>query len=204
MLQAAEQRRAWGLKPEHAAFAVVGGYDLPRGKGQREFLRAAALIHRQVPHARFLIVGRGNMASLLQADIAELGLQGKAWLTPWCADMPLAMNALNCLVHPQIGTEAFGLVVLEAFACGKPVIASALDGVPEAFAAGTYGQLVTPESINELGAAMAHWATQPPLSEPERERLHARIVASFSLEAMTGRVLELYRELRGIPASQPK
>ena len=147
---AAAQRQAWGLGPEHFAFGVVGGYDLPRGKGQREFLRAAAQVHAQVPQARFLIIGRGNLKEILEADIAQLGLEGKAWLTPYCRDMPAAMNALDCLVHPQVGTEAFPGVVLEAFACGKPVIASALDGIPEAFAAGNYGRLVPPEDVAAL------------------------------------------------------
>ena len=64
-------------------FAVVGGYDLPRGKGQREFLAAAARIHQKIPQARFLIIGRGSMAEMLRADIARLGLTGKAWLTPY-------------------------------------------------------------------------------------------------------------------------
>jgi len=73
------------------------------------------------------------MAETLRADIARLGLAGKARLTPYCDNMPAAMNAIDCLVHPQIGTEAFGLVLCEAFACGRPVIASALDGIPEAF-----------------------------------------------------------------------
>ncbi len=71
------------------------------------------------------------------------------------------MNAIDCLVHPQIGTEAFGLVVLEAFACGKPVIASALDGIPEAFAVANFGQLVKPESVEELAGAMLTWAQRP-------------------------------------------
>jgi glycosyltransferase involved in cell wall biosynthesis len=70
-----------GLKPGDYAFAVVGGYDLPRGKGQREFLAAAARIHQKIPQARFLIIGRGSMAERLQADIERLGLTGKAWLT---------------------------------------------------------------------------------------------------------------------------
>jgi glycosyltransferase involved in cell wall biosynthesis len=127
-IAAAAQRTEWGLAPEHFAFATIGGYDLPRGKGQREFLLAAKSVCESIPRARFLIVGRGNMKQILEADIARLDLTGKAWLTPYCRDMPAAMNALDCLVHPQVGTEAFPGVVLEAFACGKPVIASALDG----------------------------------------------------------------------------
>ena len=136
------QRREWNLSPEHFVFVVAGAYSLPRGKGQREFLQAAAQIHKKISNARFLIVGRGNMKTILENDIEQLGLNGKAWLTSYCNDMPAAMNAIDCLVLPQIGTEAFGLVICEAHACGKPVIASALDGIPEAFRAGNCGQLV--------------------------------------------------------------
>jgi glycosyltransferase involved in cell wall biosynthesis len=192
---AAAQREAFGLQPGDFAFAVVGGYPMPRGKGQREFLLAAARVHEQIPQARFLIIGRGNMKETLEADIARLGLTGKAWLTPYCQDMPAAMNAIDCLVHPQIGTEAFGLVVCEAHACGKPVIATALDGVPEAFRAGNYGQLIAPESVEGLAGAMLNWVGQPGLSERERAGLHARVNEQFSLEVSARNMVKLYGEV---------
>jgi glycosyltransferase involved in cell wall biosynthesis len=198
-MDAEAQRKAWGLEAGQRVFAVAGGYDLPRGKGQQEFLKAAAMIHKEVPDARFLIIGRGNMADILRGDIERLGLAGKAWLTPYCDDMPLAMNAIDCLVHPQIGTEAFGLVVCEAFACGRPVIASALDGIPEAFAAGDYGQLVPPEDIGALAAAMKSWAARPAATAEERARLHARIGKEHSKLAFGERMLQLYGRLPGSP-----
>jgi len=195
---AADQRRDWNLDPGHYAFAVAGGYDLPRGKGQREFLAAAAGIHKEIPQARFLVIGRGNMADILKADIERLGLTGKAWLTPHSADMPRAMNAIDCLVHPQIGTEAFGLVVCEAFACGKPVIASALDGIPEAFAAGEYGALVPPENIPALADAMRRQIQTPPLTDPARAALHARIAAGHSIKVCASKMLSLYSRLLSV------
>ena len=194
-LDGASLRAEWGVEPRHFVFAVVGGYALPRGKGQREFLEAAARVHAEIPHARFLIVGRGTLAELLRADIARLGLTGKAWLTPYCLDMPTAMNAIDCLVHPAVGTEAFPGVVLEALACGKPVVASALDGIPEAFQAGAYGQMVEPDSITELTAALRTWAAHPLLGEAERRQLHERVAERFSIQTNARRVLELYRAL---------
>jgi glycosyltransferase involved in cell wall biosynthesis len=194
-MDARDQRRAWGLEPGHYAFAVAGGYDLPRGKGQVEFLLAAARIHEKIPDARFLIIGRGTMEGILRGTIEELGLMGKAFLIPYCRDMPKAMNAIDCLVHPQVGTEAFGLVLCEAFACGRPVIASALDGIPEAFAVGKYGRLVKPDSVEELAQAMLEWANHPPLSAPERAALHERVEREFSWLVSARRVLELYRSL---------
>jgi glycosyltransferase involved in cell wall biosynthesis len=199
---AAGTRGGLGLGPEHYGFAVAGGYDWPRGKGQREFLAAAARVHEKIPRARFLIIGRGSMGDLLRADIARLGLGGKAWLTPYAGNMAAVMNALDCLVHPQIGTEALGLVICEAHACGKPVIASALDGIPEAFRAGNYGRLVTPEDIGELAEAMEGQAALPGLCAAEAGALHERVAGVFSLERSAGEVLRLYGGLfSGAPGS---
>jgi glycosyltransferase involved in cell wall biosynthesis len=135
------------------------------------------------------------MGDTLRADIERLGLAGKAWLTPYCQDMPKAMNAIDCLVHPQIGTEAFGLVLLEAFACGKPVIASALDGIPEAFEVGNFGQLVQPESVEELGAAMLKWASTPALTAAQKNALHEKVTKDYSVIALAERMQKLYAEL---------
>lgn len=196
---ATEKRRELGLQPGDYAFAVVGGYDLPRGKGQREFLAAAARVTEKIPNARFLIIGRGTMAEVLTTDIANLGLSGKAWLTGQVSEMPQVMNAIDCLVHPQIGTEALGLVVCEAHACGKPVIASALDGIPEAFAAANYGRLVPPENVAALADAMAFEASQPKLATGKAQEMHRHVEEKFSLEQMGAQVLQFYRNLLAAP-----
>jgi glycosyltransferase involved in cell wall biosynthesis len=197
VFDAQAQRRAWGLVEQHIAFGVVGGYDRPRGKGQREFLQAAAHVQAKVPNGRFLIIGRGELKPVLESDIGALGLEGKAWLTPYCNDMPAAMNALDCLVHPQVGTEAFPGVVLEAFACGRPVIASALDGIPEGFAVGQCGQLVQPENITALATALVDQAQRPALSMAARQALHHRVAREYSIRARAGMVLKLYEILLG-------
>jgi glycosyltransferase involved in cell wall biosynthesis len=189
------QRARWGLSPEDFVFGVVGGYALPRGKGQREFLAAAARIHREIPRARFVIVGRGDMGPLLEEDIRRLGLQQVASLPGHSSDMPVSMNAIDCLVHPQIGTEAMGLVVLEAHACGRPVVASSLDGIPEAFAFGGCGELVPPEDVGALADAMRRVALGARLSEADRQRLHDRVASRVSLSRYVGDTLALYREL---------
>ncbi len=189
------QRRAWGLEPRHYVFAVAGSYDLPRGKGQPEFLRAAARIRGDMPDARFVIIGRGNMKEMLEAEIARLGLMGAAWLEPYTQDMPPVMNAIDCLVLPQVGTEAIPGVVCEAHACGKPVIASDLDGIPEAFAAGGHGQLVERGSVKALAGAMKTWARRPALHEPARWQLHARVAERFSLPRAAGVLADFYRKL---------
>jgi len=201
---ASNLRTEWGLKPGDYAFAMVGGYALPFGKGQREFLEAAAKIHRQVPQARFLIVGRGNMADLLRADIDQLGLKGKAWLTPYCDDMPMAMNALDCLVHSQIGTEAMPGVVCEAQACGRPVIASNLDGIPEALAIAGLGRLITAGSVRELASAMAEQTAASAPTAEECRRAHECVETTFSLKVSAAAHSHLYHAvMAGIESAPP-
>jgi len=199
---ASELRHEWGVPPEAFVFGVVGGYPLPRGKGQREFLKAAVEVARKLPRARFLIIGRGDMRSLLESDIQRLGLTGKAWLTPYCTNMPQAMNAIDCLVHPQVGTEALPGVVLEAFACGRRVVATDLDGVPEAFQVGGEGRLVPAEDVAALTEAMVGTAGLAPLGPAAREQLHQRVKARFSLETAARNLLELYGKL-GVAGANP-
>jgi glycosyltransferase involved in cell wall biosynthesis len=201
---AEEKRRELGLQPDEYVFAVAGGYSLPRGKGQREFLAAAARMHQDAANARFLIIGRGNMEDVLKADIQRLGLTGKAWLTGQKRDMPQIMNAMDCLVHPQIGTEALGLVVCEAHACGKPVIASALDGIPEAFAPGGCGKLVPAEDVAALAGAMLEQARSPRPDDGAKVAMHERVDQFFSLRRQADLVLQLYRALSEPGAPRPR
>jgi glycosyltransferase involved in cell wall biosynthesis len=94
-----------------------------------------------------------------------------------------------------VGTEAFPGVVLEAFACGKPVIASALDGIPEAFAAGNYGRLAPPEDVAALATAMSEQIRHPPAALSESERLHRLVAERFSFQTMAAAVARLYLSL---------
>lgn len=188
-------RAQWNLAPEHYAFGVVGVYNKPRGKGQREFLQAAARLKDDFPNARFLIIGSGTLEKTLHEDIARLGLEGRAWLTPYCADMPQGMNAIDCLVHPAVGSEALGLAVLEAQACGRPVIASDLDGIPEAILDPGCGDLVPPGSVDALERAMRARASEPRWEMPRRMEVHWALDQHFSLDAAARRYLSLYEEL---------
>lgn len=189
------QRAAWGLGSTDLAFGVVGGYDLPRGKGQEEFLRAAGHIRDVVPMARFLVIGRGNLRDRLETEIVRLGLSGRAWLTPYCRDMPAAMNALDCLVHPQVATDAFPTVILEAMACNKPVIATACDGAPEQFTDGEHGLLVPMENVPALAEAMRRMAVEPGLRGRLSRHGRRHVLEHFTLDLLAQRILELYRQL---------
>ena len=96
---------------------------------------------------------------MLRQRISDLGLQSRATVIPFTDEIAILMNALDVLVHPAVGTEALGLVILEALVAGKPVIASRLDGIPEALVEGESALLVPPGDASALAEAMRQLAT---------------------------------------------
>lgn len=188
-------RRTLGLNPGETVFGIIGGFDLPVGKGQRVFLRAAREVRLRLPKSKFLLAGTGTLKETLEEDIRHHRLEGRALLVGHQPDPVALHHALDILVHPQIATEAFPSVVLEAHACGRPVIASRLDGIPEAWALGALGHLVPPGDPGELAATMLGHAEHASPSEPERTAAHGRVEAEASLPVQARRVADLYRRL---------
>lgn len=188
-------RRTLGLDPGETVFGAVGGFDLPVGKGQRILVRAARDVVRRLPKSKFLLAGTGTLAATLEEDIRHHGLEDRVRLIGHQPEPVALHHALDILVHPQIATEAFPSVVLEAHACGRPVIASRLDGIPEAWAIGGLGHLVPSGDPQELAATMIGQAEHPALSEPERAAAHARVMAEASLPVQAQKVADLYRRL---------
>ena len=188
-------RRALGLAPGDTVFGVAGGFDLPVGKGQRIFVRAARDVVRRLPKSKFLLAGTGTLAATLEEDIRHHGLENRVVMIGHQPDAVALHHAFDILVHPQIATEAFPSVVLEAHACGRPVIASRLDGIPEAWGIGKLGHLVPAGDPAELAATMLGQAELPAPMEMERAAAHARVEAEASLEVQARRVGDLYRRL---------
>jgi glycosyltransferase involved in cell wall biosynthesis len=188
-------RRGLSLADREFAFGVVGGFDLPVGKGQRIFLKAAQEVMRRIPKARFLLAGSGTMDSILRDDIRHLGLEERARLVGQQPDPVSLHHALDCLVHPQIATEAFPSVVLESHACGRPVIASELDGIPEAWSIGGLGHLVSAGDPEELARAMIRQAESSAPAAKEQSEAHSRIQTQASLPVQATQMGNLYRRL---------
>ncbi|MFM8654607.1 MAG: glycosyltransferase, partial [Verrucomicrobiota bacterium] len=84
-------RRLLGLAPGDTVFGVVGGFDLPVGKGQRVFVRAARDVVRRLPKTKFLLAGTGTLTSILQEDIRHHGLEDRVLLIGQQPD-PVALH----------------------------------------------------------------------------------------------------------------
>jgi glycosyltransferase involved in cell wall biosynthesis len=193
--RAAAYRQSQGWKPEDIVCGVVGTFSFPHGKGQPEFLQAAQRLHSEHPNARFAMIGNGSMKTFLEQEIRRLNLGDVAKLIPYSFEMPVVMSALDVLVHPAIGTEALGLVLWEAMASGKPVVASRLGGIPEAFVENEHGILVPPGGVEALAKALDKLLTDQAL----RARLGAagreHVRERFSRTRQARGMMEVYSSL---------
>lgn len=188
-------RERQGWLADAVVFGVVGFFHLPRGKGHLEFLEAAARARKDFPASRFAIVGSGSMETVLREAIVRLDLGGCVSLLPFTTDIPLAMSALDVLVHPAVGTEALSLVILEALASGRPIIASRLDGIPETFNEGKHGLLVPADNVPALAGAMRTLLASPKLRERFGAAGPRHVREKFSRMAMAGRIRQLYQQI---------
>ncbi|MDN5874032.1 MAG: glycosyltransferase family 4 protein [Sinobacteraceae bacterium] len=184
-----------GFDADDVVFSVLGFFNPPRGKGQMEFLRAAARLHGQNPHARFLIVGAGGLQAEMQTFIADNGLQETARIMGWQRDVREVLAATDVLVYPAVEPEALGMTLWEAMACGRPVVATAMGGMPEAFEPGRHGLLVPPDDVDALAAAMLRLASDADLRRRWGSAASGYIRERASTPAFGRRMLRLYHEI---------
>ena len=188
-------RAGQGWTPENIVCGVVGTFSFPRGKGQLEFLDAAQQLTKEFPQARFVIVGTGSMIKMLPEKIREMKLEHVVKMVPFSYDMPVVMNSLDILAHPALGTEALGLVLLEALAAGKPVIASRLGGIPEAFVENEHGLLIKSGDVPDLTRALRTLLADKSLREKMGAAGRRHVLAKFSRQNYAKNTETLYKNL---------
>jgi len=160
----ATPRRELGLPDD--CFMVMHIGRLAPWKGQREFLAAAALVARDHPGARFVVVGDTAFEGPayrdeLHALARRLGLRDRVIFTGWRRDVPALLAAADVLVHSSVLPEPFGLVIVEAMAMERPVVASQLGGSAEIVRDGEEGFLVDPRDPTRIARALLRLADEP-------------------------------------------
>jgi glycosyltransferase involved in cell wall biosynthesis len=126
-------------------------------KGLDNLMRAFQKIRRSVGPCSLTVVGRGDMEDHYRGLARELGIDTVTRFVTEADDAALLECYRSCdvLVLPSLDTsEAFGIVLLEAMACAKPVIASNLPGVRAVFKNGRHGLLVEPGDLDDLAAKL--------------------------------------------------
>ena len=161
-------------------------------KGHDVLLRAFAEARADVPGLTLEIAGDGSLEGELRATVARLGL-GEA--VSFLGRVPSAAPVLEraeVAVVPSFG-EGFGMVALEAMERGRPVVASAVGGLPEIVEHGATGLVVPPGDVTALAAAIRELAGDPGRAAAFGAAGRTRALAAFSQERCTERTAALYR-----------
>ena len=119
-------------------------------KGHRYLIEAAAQVVREVPDARFVILGEGDLRGPLEKLIADLHLEKHVILGGFRPDVLSLLKGFDFFVMPSV-TEGLGTSLLDAMACAKPIVASRVGGIPEVVVDGKTGILVPPKDPDLAG-----------------------------------------------------
>ena len=121
-------------------------------KGIQNLIKATSLLVHEhaLQDMLVLVVGEGYYHNELQKLAAELSVSGHIRFLGRRSDVQTIIAASDVVVVPSLWQEAFGLIIAEAMASGRPVVASRLGGIPELVESGISGFLVEPGNVNEL------------------------------------------------------
>jgi phosphatidylinositol alpha-mannosyltransferase len=188
----APRARSAALSSDGLHVVYVGRLE-PR-KGVDHLIRAMALVQRTVPDANLVIVGDGpeqrRLIDLARALAVRVRFTGHVH----DADLPGYVQAADIVCSPALGGESFGIVLLEAMACEKPIVASRIEGYETLVGPAACGVLVPPGDHEALSQALLRLLQDRPLRRSLGARgLHAARRHDWSSIA---RVLEgIYRRL---------
>jgi glycosyltransferase involved in cell wall biosynthesis len=187
--------RKYGLRPDTPVILTVCRLEeTERYKGYDQIIKAMPEILRFVPNARYLLVGKGSDRSRIEKLVAEAGVQEAVILAGFVPDGELAEHYNLCdLFAMPSRAEGFGIVYLEALACGKPVLAGNKDGSRDALADGDLGLLVDPDDTEEIATeiirVLRREHSHPKIFHPEL--LRRRVIELFGFEAFKRAVVDL-------------
>jgi glycosyltransferase involved in cell wall biosynthesis len=122
------------------------------------------------------------------------GLRDLAWLPGERSDVPAIMQGLDLFVLPSLA-EGISNTILEAMACARPVIATAVGGNADLVADGHSGQIVPAGDVPALAAALQHWAMDAERCRVAGEAGRKAVEQRFSLTAMVSAYQGLYESL---------
>jgi len=172
--------------------AVMVGRLSPE-KSVDTLLRAAAIIVRDQPAFRLEIAGDGPCMRELQALARELNLGAHVRFLGEVRDVPSLLARASLSVLPSL-TEGISLTLLEAMACGLPVVATRVGGNPEVVADGETGILVPPASPEEMARAILRVYGDAGLGRKMGAAARRRVESCFDARRMVGHYEDLYFE----------
>ncbi len=191
-----------GLPAAHDVVRVGLVATFARWKGHETFLKALAMLPASWPVRAYIIGGpvyetAGSQVSMgeLTDLVTSLGLHGRVGLTGFVQDSSTAMRALDVVVHASTEPEPFGLVIVEAMACGKPVVASLAGGATELIEPGVNALGFTPGDAAALARCLENLLQERSLGQRLGHAGRSTAERYFTRQRLAGELTPIYHSL---------
>ena len=180
-------RDEWGVRDGEKLVGFVGQLD--ERKGIADLLRAYEILRKKA-RARLVFVGKGPLGTEIRRRAPQAILAG------FRKDIPEVMKSLDVLVLPSYW-EGFGIVLIEAMAAGRPVVATNVSSIPEIVVDGDTGLLVPVGKPDALAEALFRVLVDSALAKRLGETGRKRVLEQFTVDRMTDEWERLLREVVG-------
>jgi L-malate glycosyltransferase len=179
--------------PHHAP--VVGNVAaLVPHKGQRYLVDAAHLVVQEIPDARFVIFGEGELREHLEKQVRDHHLERHVLLPGFRTDVLGCIKGLDLFAMSSV-TEGLGTSLLDAMACSRPIVATRAGGIPEIVEDGVNGLLVPPRDAPALAQAIVRALKDPDLRQGMGKAGFDRVNARFTVDRMVEQTAAVYGRL---------
>ena len=140
---------------------------------------------------RLVMIGDGPLRARVEKVLDQAGMRELAWLPGARDDVPEILRGLDCFALPSLA-EGISNTILEAMACGLPVVATRVGGNPELMEEGVTGRLVPQANAEAMAGALFHYYDDPELARRHGRAGRQLILQRFSLDRMVSDYLSLY------------
>jgi glycosyltransferase involved in cell wall biosynthesis len=183
-------RAELGLDPSTPLVGTVGR--LSPQKAPEVFVRACAMVNRELPEARFVLIGDGPLAPVIDREVATAGLGGRFCHLRGLLGATTVMSQFDVFALAS-RYEGGPYAPLEAMRAGTPVVLTNVVGNRDTVEDGRSGILVPPDDPGALAAAMLRVLSDEHLRKKLAEAGQARISTRFDVRMMAGRLTALYQ-----------
>lgn len=185
-------RAALGIPLGAAVVGTIGR--LAPQKAPQDFVRMAALVHAARPDAHFVWVGGGPLEPAMRGWIAQAGLSDVVHLLGYRDDVPQLLRALDVFALTSLW-EGLPRVFAQAMCAALPIVATSVDGAPEAITHGENGFLVAPQDMETMAAHILTLLDNPALRAAMGRHGQARAAFQFDERRMVQQIEALYLRL---------
>jgi glycosyltransferase involved in cell wall biosynthesis len=184
-------RRELGIAPGQLVLGTVGR--LEPQKGLDLFLAAVPQVARDFPNVRFVIVGGGSLEQQLKAQAAGLGIADRVIFTGWRTDAIDLMQLFDCFVTTS-NFEGLPMVLLEAMSFSKPIVATAVGGVPELVEDGFNGLAIDRRDPALVADALLRVVRDDVFRRTLGHNSRTRYEERFTAQAMASAYQQIYEQ----------